>query len=29
MLENYLGLAGKKFEDMVFLPRGPSVLRPF
>lgn len=29
MLENYLGLAGKKLEDMVFLPCGPKVLRPF
>lgn len=28
MLENYLGLAGKKLEDMVFLPCGPRVLRP-
>ena len=29
MLENYLGLAGKKLEDMVFLSRGPRVLTPF
>jgi hypothetical protein len=29
MLENYVGLAGKRLEDMVFLPRWPSALRPF
>lgn len=29
MLENYFGLAGKKLEDLVFLPGGPRVLRPF
>lgn len=29
MLDNYLGLAGKKLEDMVFLSSGRGVLRPF
>ena len=28
MLDNYLGIAGKRLEDIVFLTRGPRVLRP-